>query len=139
MLCFVCSPSRLYGKPWPLDINNRFGMLFKIGTLPETEDRPFSWVLSAPLEFLTDAGIDFDPEVRSIKSVQGKSEGKTSALEVSQADDQMSHSGVLSAPGIDCSSQMTQRPGVANVFKTDLRVRLLQQTQTWTKEGPEQH
>ena len=62
--------------------NKRFGMLFRMGTVEETKDRPWSWVLSAPIEFVKAAGVDFDPEVRSVKCVQGDTEGKTSALQV---------------------------------------------------------
>ena len=57
-------------------------MLFRMGTVEETKDRPWSWVLSAPIEFVKAAVVDFDPDVRSVKCVQGDTEGKTSALQV---------------------------------------------------------
>ena len=53
-----------------------------MGTLEDTKHRAWTWVLSAPVDVVKEMGVDFDPEKRSIKSVQGDA-GKSSALEVS--------------------------------------------------------
>ncbi len=63
-------------------MNKQFGMVFKMGTLEETKDKAWTWVLSAPVDVVTAAGVDFDPEARSIKSVQGNAGGDGSALKV---------------------------------------------------------
>ncbi|DBB16334.1 TPA: hypothetical protein ACH3X3_014633 [Trebouxia sp. C0006] len=75
-------PARLFGnaRPWPLDHKSRFGMLFKIGTLEDTKDRSWCWVLSAPIELLRAAGVAFDPQAKDMKSLQGESGGRDSAL-----------------------------------------------------------
>ena len=52
-----------------------------MGTLEDTKDRAWTWVLSAPVTMVREKGVDFNPEKRSIKSVQGDA-GKSSALEV---------------------------------------------------------
>lgn len=74
--------ARLFGnaRPWPLDHKRRFGMLFKIGTLEDTKDRAWCWVLSAPIELLRAAGVAFDPNAKDMKSLQGESGGADSAL-----------------------------------------------------------
>ncbi len=73
----------MYGKPGPMNINKQFAILFKMGTLEETKDRAWTWVLSAPIDVVQAAGVNFDPNVRSIKSVQGDAGGTSSAFEVS--------------------------------------------------------
>ena len=81
----VCNRlARLFGnaRPWPLDHKRRFGMLFKIGTLEDTKDRAWCWVLSAPIELLRAAGVAFDPNAKDMKSLQGESGGADSALRV---------------------------------------------------------
>lgn len=72
----------MYGKPGPMNINKQFAILFKMGTLEETKDRAWTWVLSAPIDVVQAAGVNFDPNVRSIKSVQGDAGGASSAFEV---------------------------------------------------------
>jgi len=76
----------VYGKPGPMNINKQFAILFKMGTLEETKDRAWTWVLSAPIDVVQAAGVNFDPNVRSIKSVQGDAGGTSSAFEVSCPD-----------------------------------------------------
>lgn len=80
---FWCRPSRVYGQPGPMNMNKQFAILFKMGTLEETKDRAWSWVMSAPIDAVKAAGVDFDPNARSIKSVQGDAGGQSSAFEVS--------------------------------------------------------
>ena len=57
-------------------------MLFKIGTLEDTKDRSWCWVLSAPIELVRAAGVAFDPHAKDMKSLQGESGGVDSALQV---------------------------------------------------------
>ena len=57
-------------------------MLFKIGTLEDTKDRSWCWVLSAPIELVRAAGVAFDPNAKDMKSLQGESGGADSALQV---------------------------------------------------------
>jgi len=76
-------PMRATGRPGCLVMHkSRFGMLFKIGTLEDTKDRSWCWVLSAPIELLKAAGVAFDPHAKDMKSLQGESGGADSALRV---------------------------------------------------------
>ena len=56
-------------------------MLFPLGTLEETSDTTFSWTLIAHMDKVKEAGVDFDPEARTLTSVQGVA-SSGSALQV---------------------------------------------------------
>ena len=53
-----------------------------MGTLEETKDESWSWILGCPLNLVQKAGVHFDPNARGVKSVQGDASSGT-ALEVS--------------------------------------------------------
>ena len=58
-----------------------FAMLIHMGTLEGSKHKPWTWILGAPLSTLKENGVEFDPEVRGLKAIQGDvSSG--SALEV---------------------------------------------------------
>lgn len=81
-VAFYHRPSRIYSEPGPTSIKKQIAIVFKMGTLEETKDKAWTWVLSAPVDVVKAAGVDFDPDARSIKSVQGDAGGANSALEV---------------------------------------------------------
>ena len=58
-----------------------FAMLIRMGTLEGTKDKPWTWILGAPLVTLKEAGVHFDPDVRGLKAIQGDAPSG-SALEV---------------------------------------------------------
>lgn len=58
-----------------------FAMLIQMGTLEDTKHKPWTWILGAPLAALKKAGVEFDPEVRGLKAIQGDADSG-SALEV---------------------------------------------------------
>ena len=64
-------------------------MLFEMGTLEETKGQSWTWVLGCPLDQVRAAGVEFDPNARGIKSVQGDA-SSGSALEVGVLDCAMS-------------------------------------------------
>lgn len=53
-----------------------------MGTLEETKHQAWTWVLGCCMGQVKEAGVDFDPHARGIKSVQGGA-SSGSALEVS--------------------------------------------------------
>ncbi|KAL3154854.1 hypothetical protein ABBQ38_011396 [Trebouxia sp. C0009 RCD-2024] len=57
-----------------------FAMLIQMGTLEDTKHKPWTWILGAPLAALKKAGVEFDPEVRGLKAIQGDADSG-SALE----------------------------------------------------------
>ncbi|KAL3144420.1 hypothetical protein ABBQ32_004168 [Trebouxia sp. C0010 RCD-2024] len=57
-----------------------FAMLIQMGTLEDTKHKPWTWILGAPLATLQKAGVQFDPEVRGLKAIQGDADSG-SALE----------------------------------------------------------
>ena len=57
-------------------------MIFPMGTLEETKDQGWTWILGAPYNTVKKAGVDFDPDSRGIKAIQGDA-SSGSALEVS--------------------------------------------------------
>ena len=59
-----------------------FAMLMTMGTLEDTKHKPWTWILGAPLAAVKEAGVDFDPNARSVKAIQGDAQSG-SALEVS--------------------------------------------------------
>ncbi len=56
-------------------------MIFQMGTLESTKDRSWTWILAAPMKTVQKAGVDFDPDTRSITAIQGDA-ASGSALEV---------------------------------------------------------
>ena len=54
-----------------MDSNTIFAMLFPLGTLEDTSDTTFSWTLVAHVDKVKAAGVEFDPEARTLTSVQG--------------------------------------------------------------------
>ena len=52
-----------------------------MGTLEATKHKPWTWILGAPLSALKEAGVQFDPEARGLKAIQGDADSG-SALEV---------------------------------------------------------
>ena len=56
-------------------------MLIPMGTLEDTKHKPWTWILGAPLSTLREAGVEFDPEARGLKAIQGDADSG-SALEV---------------------------------------------------------
>ena len=59
-------------------------MLLHMGTLEGSKHKPWTWILKAPLITLKENGVEFDPEMRGLKAIQGNvSSG--SALEVGLA------------------------------------------------------
>lgn len=62
--------------------NAIYAMLFPLGTLAATSDTTWSWTLCAHMDKVKEAGVDFDPEARTLTSVQGIA-SSGSALQVS--------------------------------------------------------
>ena len=60
-------------------------MLFEMGTLEETKDQSWTWVLGCPVHLVRQAGVEFDPDARGVKSIQGNASSGT-ALEVTHSD-----------------------------------------------------
>ena len=54
-----------------MDSSTIFAMLFPLGTLEETSDTTFSWTLVAHVDKVKAAGVEFNPEARTLTSVQG--------------------------------------------------------------------
>ena len=54
-----------------MDKNTIFAMLFPLGTLENTSDTTWTWTLCAHLDKVKQAGVEFDPEARTLTSVQG--------------------------------------------------------------------
>ena len=48
-----------------------FAMLFPLGTLESTSSTGWTWTLIAHLDMVKQAGVEFDPEARTLTSVQG--------------------------------------------------------------------
>ena len=59
-----------------------FAMIFPMGTLEDTKEKGWTWILGAPLSAVTEAGVEFDPNSRSTAAAQGDT-ASASALEVS--------------------------------------------------------
>ncbi|DBA92281.1 TPA: hypothetical protein ACH3X2_003708 [Trebouxia sp. C0005] len=57
-----------------------FAMLIPMGTLEASKHKPWTWILGAPLSALKEAGVQFDPEARGLKAIQGDADSG-SALE----------------------------------------------------------
>lgn len=54
-----------------MDKNAIFAMLFPLGTLEATSKTTWSWTLCAHVDKVKEAGVEFDPEARTLTSVQG--------------------------------------------------------------------
>ena len=42
-----------------------------MGTLESTKDRSWTWILAAPMETVQKAGVDFNPDTRTVTAIQG--------------------------------------------------------------------
>lgn len=56
-------------------------MIFQMGTLESTQDRSWTWILAAPMATVQKAGVDFNPDTRTVTAIQGDA-ASGSALEV---------------------------------------------------------
>ena len=61
-----------------------FAIVFQMGTLDSTRERSWTWVLAAPMNLVRKAGVDFDPDARTVTAIQGDA-ASGSALEVTCA------------------------------------------------------
>jgi len=52
-----------------------------MGTLESTKDRSWTWILAAPMETVQKAGVDFNPDTRTVTAIQGDA-ASGSAFEV---------------------------------------------------------
>ncbi len=59
---------------------SRFALL-PMGTLENTKDKGWTWIMAMPLAEVQKAGVDFDPNNRTVKAIQGDA-ASGSALEV---------------------------------------------------------
>lgn len=76
----VCN--RTWSDPTLPIMGGPFAMLMPMGTLEESKHKPWTWILGAPLSFVKKAGVEFDPDARGVKAIQGDAQSG-SALEVS--------------------------------------------------------
>ncbi len=60
--------------------HSRFALL-PMGTMEHTKDKGWTWILAMPLAEVQKAGVDFDPNNRTVKAIQGDA-ASGSALEV---------------------------------------------------------
>ena len=67
----MCSTYRDDSTPLSMDSNTKLAMLFPLGTLEDTSDTSWSWTLIAHVDKVKKAGVEFDPEARTLTSVQG--------------------------------------------------------------------
>ena len=72
---------RSWREPDTPVMSGPFAMLIPMGTLEATKHKPWTWILGAPLSALKEAGVQFDPEARGLKAIQGDTDSG-SALEV---------------------------------------------------------
>ena len=42
-----------------------------MGTIESTRDRNWTWILQSPVADVIEAGVDFDPAVRTVRAIQG--------------------------------------------------------------------
>ena len=52
-----------------------------LGTMEDTKDKGWTWILQAPIADVRKAGVHFDPNARTAKAIQGDAVS-SSALEV---------------------------------------------------------
>lgn len=74
------SAYRGYRDPASTGLSHPFAMIFQMGTLESTKDRSWTWILAAPMETVQKAGVDFNPDTRSVTAIQGDA-ASGSALE----------------------------------------------------------
>ncbi len=72
---------RSWREPNTPVMSGPFAMLIPMGTLEASKHKPWTWILGAPLSALKEAGVQFDPEARGLKAIQGDADSG-SALEV---------------------------------------------------------
>ena len=72
---------RSWRKPDSAVMSGPFAMLIPMGTLAASKHKPWTWILAAPLSTLKEAGVEFDPNVRGLKAIQGDAQSGD-ALEV---------------------------------------------------------
>ena len=68
----VCRRYTLPGwHKWPTAAESRGALILPMGTIESTKDRAWTWILQSPVADVIDAGVDFDPEVRTVRASQG--------------------------------------------------------------------
>ena len=71
LTALLCLCSNYRNAQGAMDKNTIFAMLFPLGTLENTSDTTWTWTLCAHLDKVKQAGVEFDPEARTLTSVQG--------------------------------------------------------------------
>lgn len=69
---------------WSPAAESRGALVIPMGTMESTKDKGWTWILGAPIEEVRKAGVHFDPNARTAKTIQGDAES-SSALEVLHA------------------------------------------------------
>ena len=77
----LCRNFRWYREPGKDPGQNMSAMLMQIGTVEETQDQCWYWILGCPIDIVREAGVDFDPSSKGIKPVQ-QQDSTQSALQV---------------------------------------------------------
>jgi len=75
------SAYRGYRDPGATGLSHPFAIIFQMGTLESTKDRSWTWILAAPMETVQKAGVDFNPDTRTVTAIQGDA-ASGSAFEV---------------------------------------------------------
>ncbi|KAL0048045.1 hypothetical protein WJX82_006382 [Trebouxia sp. C0006] len=65
------SVSMGYRDPGATGLSHPFAIIFQMGTLESTKDRSWTWILAAPMETVQKAGVDFNPDTRTVTAIQG--------------------------------------------------------------------
>ncbi|DBA89386.1 TPA: hypothetical protein ACH3X2_004746 [Trebouxia sp. C0005] len=60
-----------YRDPASTGLSHPFAMIFQMGTLEKSKDRSWTWILAAPMETVQKAGVDFNPDTRTVTAIQG--------------------------------------------------------------------
>ena len=66
---------------WSPAAESRGALLMPMGTMEDTKDKGWTWILQAPMADVQRAGVHFDPNARTAKAIQGDAVS-SSALEV---------------------------------------------------------
>ena len=66
---------------WSPAAESRGALLMPMGTMEDTKDKGWTWILAAPMADVQKAGVHFDPNARPAKAIQGDAVS-SSALEV---------------------------------------------------------
>ena len=69
---------------WSPAAESRGALVMPMGTMESTRDKGWTWILMAPMADVQKAGVHFDPNARTAKTVQGDTASR-SALEVCDA------------------------------------------------------